>query len=157
MSAEARAQRCAFDILFKGNFPHILEEIFFSLDYTSYKTCPQVSKSWRDLFRSQPFQIFQNSKLKEMRANEQVLLNAAKSGNFEKVRQLLLNGVYFSPRNIGNILLQYAARFGKLEMIMIALKKRVDLNKLRLHGKPPLLWAAYTTDWQIIDVFCNYF
>ena len=46
---------CAFDKLFTKSVPHILEKIFLSLDYKSFKTCLDVSKTWRDLLNSDSF------------------------------------------------------------------------------------------------------
>ena len=46
---------CGFDILLSKNVPHILEDIFFSVDYDSFKKCLEVSKSWNDLLTSESF------------------------------------------------------------------------------------------------------
>ena len=46
-----------FDALLKKNVPHILEKIFFNLDYKSFLTCRKVSKKWRDLLTSKSFQL----------------------------------------------------------------------------------------------------
>ena len=40
---------CAFDTLFGRSVPHILEGIFFSLDYKSFKNCMDVNKRWNEL------------------------------------------------------------------------------------------------------------
>ena len=45
----------AFDKLFTKNVLHILEEIFFDLDYESFKTCLEVSNLWRQLLTSESF------------------------------------------------------------------------------------------------------
>ena len=45
-----------FDILLSRNVPHILESIFFSLDYESFKECFAVSKTWHTLFKSEMYQ-----------------------------------------------------------------------------------------------------
>ena len=50
-----------FDALLKKNVPHILEKIFFSLDYKSFLTCRKVSKKWRDLITSNSFQLKEKS------------------------------------------------------------------------------------------------
>ena len=47
---------CTFDTLFSKNVPHLLEKIFLSLDYKSYKRCLEVSKLWNDLLTSKSFQ-----------------------------------------------------------------------------------------------------
>ena len=45
-----------FDILFGRNVPHILERMFFSLDYESFQTCFGVSDNWRMLLKSETIQ-----------------------------------------------------------------------------------------------------
>ena len=47
---------CAFDSLLTKSVPHILEKIFLSLDYESYKTCVRVRNAWKELLLSEPFQ-----------------------------------------------------------------------------------------------------
>ena len=50
------ANECnGFDTLFEKSVPHILERIFFYLDYESFKTCGDVCKVWKDLLTSQTF------------------------------------------------------------------------------------------------------
>ena len=44
----------AFDKLFDISVPHVLEKIFLSLDYRSYKACFEVSPSWKELLTSEP-------------------------------------------------------------------------------------------------------
>ena len=46
---------CKFDMLFTKYVPHILENIFFSLDCESYKTCLEVSNTWRELLTSKSY------------------------------------------------------------------------------------------------------
>ena len=38
--------------LFRKNVPHILERIFFSLDYDSFMECSKVCKEWNKLLSS---------------------------------------------------------------------------------------------------------
>ena len=45
-----------FDKLFSMSVPHILEKIFFSLDYESYKNCLEVSNNWNELLKSISYQ-----------------------------------------------------------------------------------------------------
>ena len=42
----------SFDTLFAKNVPHVLEKIFFSLDFKSFTTCMKVDTTWRDLLRT---------------------------------------------------------------------------------------------------------
>ena len=53
---EERNNHCAFDRLFSRNAPHILEMIFFSLDFCSFRRCREVSRAWNRLLVSEPFQ-----------------------------------------------------------------------------------------------------
>ena len=50
-----------FDALLKKNVPHILEKIFYCLDYKTFLTCRKVSKTWRDLLTSKSFQLKEKS------------------------------------------------------------------------------------------------
>ena len=45
----------SFDTLFAKNVPHILEKIFLSLDYESFKACQRVNNSWNVLLTSASF------------------------------------------------------------------------------------------------------
>ena len=47
---------CAFDTLFTKHVPHILEKIFLSLDYESFKSCCQASNAWKKVLTSESFQ-----------------------------------------------------------------------------------------------------
>ena len=47
---------CGFDTLFSKSLPHILENIFLSLDYYSFKTCYEVSNQWKEFITSDSFQ-----------------------------------------------------------------------------------------------------
>ena len=47
---------CAFDILLARSVPHVLEKIFFSLDYESFKNCQDVCITWSKLLTSRCFQ-----------------------------------------------------------------------------------------------------
>ena len=52
MADEVNTVHCPLDELFTRNVPHILENIFFSLDYESFKTCMEVNKGWHELLTS---------------------------------------------------------------------------------------------------------
>ena len=89
---------CAFDKLFSMNVPHILERIFFSLDYHSFKICMHVSTTWSELLMSEPCQnkaksVFRTGICKDNRR----LWRAARSGNVCFVRRLLSNVLRFEP------------------------------------------------------------
>ena len=80
----------AFDILLTKNVPHIVEKIFFSLDYESYKTCLGVSQTWNELLMSEIYRkirklVFQD----EISEDQEKLWNASGKGNVTEVRRLL--------------------------------------------------------------------
>ena len=87
--------QCAFDKLFTKSVPHILEEIFLSLNYNSFKTCLNVSRTWRKLLTSDSYQakgklVFHDDLLKD----EEELLRYAWNGcNAGRVRELLSTGM----------------------------------------------------------------
>ena len=90
---------CAFDALFTRCVPHILENIFFSLDYMSFKRCKEVNKAWKELLSSETYQkksleLFPQEMLVEKKEDEMKLLNASREGNAEEVRRLLSKHVY---------------------------------------------------------------
>ena len=83
-----------FDALFSKNVPHILERIFFSLDYNTYKNCLEVSEVWHDLLTSESYQrrgrsVFQD----ELLDDEKKLHSPSHGGNVREVRKLLSTGM----------------------------------------------------------------
>ena len=84
----------SFDTLFTINVPHILEHIFFSLDYESYKTCLEVCKAWNELLTSESYQekgrtLFHREILKDGKR----LCDASREGCIVEVRRLLSTGL----------------------------------------------------------------
>ena len=56
MATEESAPHCDFDRLFTKSVPHILEKIFFSLDYESFMACGKVCTAWKKLHSSESYQ-----------------------------------------------------------------------------------------------------
>ena len=136
MAEEASDEKCAFEVLFRGNFPHILEKIFFSLDYASFESCPQVSQAWRDLFRSESFQTYRSTTMNEVRASEKKLLEAAGNGFFTEVCELLLAGVYPNCRDFPDMdtPLSNAARYGYRCIVRLLIDAGANPNKADRDG-----------------------
>ena len=63
MAAREHESPCYFDTLSKC-FPHILENIFFSLDYESFKNCLEVSNGWKCVLTSMRYQTVGKSVFK---------------------------------------------------------------------------------------------
>ena len=78
---------CEFDKLIIKGVPHIHEKIFFSLDYSSFKICPEVCKSWNNLLTSESFQR-RNTSLFHEEIHKDLMLAAIK-GNETVVERLL--------------------------------------------------------------------
>ena len=81
---------CQFGEVLPRDVPHILEKIFFNLDYESYKRCLEVCKTWKELIMSQLVQrkaknIF-NVEIKE---DEKKLVLAAREGRITVIIGLL--------------------------------------------------------------------
>ena len=79
-----------FETLLNKNVPHILEGIFFSLDYPSFRTCLRVSKTWYELLTSDSFQkkaksIFRKGLLED----EKKLRDAARKGDATEIRVVI--------------------------------------------------------------------
>ena len=137
----------AFDTLFKKNVPHLLEKIFFLLDYESYKLCLKVSIVWKDLLTSQSFQMRGRSVFhKDILRDGMRLWLAAKAGDKDKARELLSTGMVNVDSCIASTMsrsaLSVAAYFGQKGMVQLLFSKGADINKKDLTGKCPIHNAA---------------
>ena len=56
MAPDEASAPCAFDKLLAKRVPHIVEKIFLSLDFVSFKVSSEVSKTWNQLLRSELIQ-----------------------------------------------------------------------------------------------------
>ena len=137
-----KSSNCAFDKLFVRNVPHILENIFFSLDYKSFKTCAEVSKVWAQLLVSETFcrkakSLFQE----EILEDEKKLCSESGWGIINEVRRLLSNGLLdvncvrgdYQSTPLGG-----AALMGRREVIKLLLDKRAYPNGANNYGWTPL-------------------
>ena len=66
----------------QGNIPHILEIIFLTLDYESFKTCFDVCVQWRKILKSESFlkrakEVF----AAEIAMDQKKLVKAKEEGN----------------------------------------------------------------------------
>ena len=133
---------CAFDKLFSRNVPHILELIFLSLDYESYKTCCEVSRTWNELLSSKRHQnigklVFQA----EISRDQEKLFDAAKEGDATKVRSLLQSKMLdVNWRSFYFLItpLHRAAYYGQKEVVKLLLEKGAIVNAKSKNGDTPL-------------------
>ena len=152
-----------FDSLFSKNVPHILEKIFFSLDYESFKNCLQVSKDWKEQLASELFQRKGKSVFnEELFLDEGKLIKASRDGIQDEVKRLLSSVMLdvnckYGPRSCkdgprgpgstslrwpGSTPLHQAAFYGRNFVVQILLNMGADLSKADIFGSTPLHWAA---------------
>ena len=81
-----------FDKLFKKSVPHILEKIFASLDYDSFKKCQEVCITWHELLSSEAYMDISKELLELKKEYEMMLCHFSKKGDERKVRILLSLG-----------------------------------------------------------------
>ena len=146
MAAEDWVDPCGFDTLFTKNVPHILEKIFFALDYESYNTCLKVSKAWNKLLTSEPYQqtaksIFNDEILKY----EDHLHLASMVGNKAEVERLLSYFLVDVNRQSAEgecTPLGIAAYRGHIDVVQLLLDRGADPNKENEEGGTQLHGAA---------------
>ena len=87
-----------FNSLFAKNVPHILERIFFSIDYESYKACFEVSKDWENLLTSDEYKRKARSLFAEDILKDKELWMAAREGpsgrgNLSNIERIFSTGL----------------------------------------------------------------
>ena len=137
---------CSFDMLFTKSVPHILENIFFSLDFASYKSCLEVNTMWNCLLMSDSYQstaksLFHN----DIRRDEKKLWDATREGNAEGVREIVSQKMV----NVNTLLgcrhstpLCEAAGSGHKEVVLLLLDSGAEPDKGDLFDVTALLRAA---------------
>ena len=134
----------SFETVFNKSVPHILEKIFFSLDYDSFMECKEVCKAWNDLFSSEHYKRRSEKMLVEKMENEQKLCNASFGGNVEEVRHLLSIGVNPNCRESDHLRLTpliKAAWRNRKDIVKLLLDRGADPNMGDANGTTPLILA----------------
>ena len=145
---------CAFDALFTKSVPHILEKIFFSLDYESFKTCMEVSNPWKELLTSESFKKMGASLFRKCAERE--LLQAS---NFEdsKEAKIILSRFMVDVDCIGGLFgstpLYHATLCGHGNVVKLLLDKGADPNKE--YGWTPLHLAIYKGHKDVVQLLLN--
>ena len=133
---ETIMEQSAFGKLFKTYVPHILENIFLSLDYKSFKACHEVCKAWNGLLLNE---LFKEKVKKILMENGEKLRHATGEGNADEVRRILSKGVV--DVNCGTFL--HLAVINGHDMLVKQLHNAgADTNKADLKGNTPLHYAA---------------
>ena len=160
---------CAFDALFARSVPHLLERIFFALDFDSFEACSRVNQTWEDLFRRSYAKTF-GEKLAEMliekQRNERQLWIAARQGNEEEVRRIISSGgkmdfncMLADPHNQEfrnqETPLHNAVQSRCVEVVQLLLKSGADPNRASGRGLTPLYSAAVHGDVKLARVLLD--
>ena len=146
---------CPFDTLFTKNVPHILENIFLSLDFESYTECLEVNKTWNRMLTSQSFK--KKAKLEFPDLQKELWL-ASMWGKDEKVRRIISSGLV-DVNVVGGFNdstpLCEAASEGRKEVAKLLLHSGADPNKADKLGQTPLYWAAMTGHRDVVEVLLD--
>ena len=120
---------CAFDTLFEKHVPHILENIFLSVDHEAFKACLEVNHAWNGLLKSDSFQTKAKSLFRdEILKDKEKLMQASEKGNAEEVKRLLSSGLFdanFTSLHGGSPL-NLASKNGHLVVVQMLLAKGAE-------------------------------
>ena len=121
--------QCDFNTLFALNVHHILEEIFFYLDYASYRTCMEVSKVWCELLTSKSFLRLGITHFGKEIGKE--LWWAVKKNNVIKVRRIIsTTGINVNFKLHRETPLWLASRMGYTDVVKHLLQAGADANEV---------------------------
>ena len=155
----------SFDVLLTRNVPHILEMIFLSLDYESFKSCLEVSNTWMKMLRSESFNkrakyLFQ----KEIAQDEVKLWQKSWAGDKNGVKRLLLIGLldvnhvqidFYKPQNALTSL-GAAASEGHKQVVQVLLEKGAHLNKAHKLALTPLQKTVSAGHEEVVQLLLDW-
>ena len=148
-----------FGTLFSKYIPHILEKIFFSLDYESYKYCLEVSNEWKGVLTSERYKAKGKSVFKEeILEDEKKLCIAAEQGSEDEVRMLLSSGMVnvIGEDNCLQTPLNWAAKRGHKEMTQLLIQCGGDPNVADYDGDTPLHDAASKGHKEVVQLLIEH-
>ena len=149
----------AFDMLFTRNVPHILENIFFSLDNRSYLSCFNVNRAWNELLSSQTYQAIYSKKLEKKEEIEKKLWHASQTGNVNEVRRLLSSGEWMDVNCVlsdssktPSTALYEATCIGYGELVQLLLDAGAEPDLENRDGFTPLLRSAQNGNKEVVKL-----
>ena len=148
--------QCAFEMLFTRNVPHILEKIFFSLDYESFQTCFKVNSTWNELLSSESYQKITTKMLIEKEKNEKKHWDISDLGKTSKVKQLVSAGGWMNINCVAgqdqSTPLYQAAWHGHTDVVQVLLDEGAETDKANNFGSTPLLKASYGNHKEVVQL-----
>ena len=146
-----KGKNFSFDSLFTKSVPHILENIFLSLDYESFKACRKVNNIWKELFASESFKKKARGVF-DKEIHDEIWL-AVNKGNAKAVKRITSEGMVdinrlrrLKPKNkFHSTLLCVAATCGFNNIVQLLLNAGADPDLQDSKGYTPLMSAiAYS-------------
>ena len=125
---------CHFDTLVSTSVPHILEKIFCSLDYESFKKCYSLNTAWNGLLSSDSFQKLRKNVFREDIERELGL--ALRQHYTQKIIKLVSRGlvdVNYKHKHLGHLLFVAAMR-GNIDLVQFLMEKGADINRQDEYG-----------------------
>ena len=151
------------ETLISISVPHILEKIFFSLDYVSYSKCAAVSTEWNKLLSSECFQRLKKEVYREDIDKE--LIHALRQGNRNKIKNLVstdmvdVNFMHEDLKVFQQPPLIVAGAIGDTGLVEYLIEKGADITRYANNedgeGEPALYFAAHDGYVDIVKVLLD--
>ena len=150
---------CVFEILFSKSVPHILEKIYFSLDYESFLACFRVNRTWNQLLSSESYQKKFDKLLIEKEKNDKKLWNISRKGNVDEVKRLLSSGGWIDVNCVDgsdqNTPLIRATWGNHKDVAQVLLNRGAEVDKANKHGLTALHAAAKSVYKDMVQVLLD--
>ena len=162
MDGEKTVGHCAFDILFSRHVPHILEKIFFSLDYESFQACFRVKSAWSELLSSQPYQKWFKRMIIKKTENEKKLwdLLDLHETSASEVKQLVSAEGWMNINSVAGLdqstPLYQAAWHSRIDLVQVLLNGGAEPDKANKEGCTALLLSAQNGNKEMVQLLLDH-